>query len=129
MHELLNAHLLSSDLGVMREYLFNPSPVNLEDPVVLRNLSEPDAGKLLYDAFKIAINALTIQQSGTTRIEDRIRLRDTRPFRTDPRGFLVPRKSVFNRIVGEAGAGGLELKFAAFLESEEAKDVAAFAKN
>ena len=29
----------------MREYLFSPSPVNLEDPVVLRNLSEPDAGQ------------------------------------------------------------------------------------
>ena len=36
----------------MREYLFSPSPVNLEDPVVLRNLSEPDAGKILYDSFK-----------------------------------------------------------------------------
>ncbi|MFH1969165.1 MAG: DEAD/DEAH box helicase family protein [Verrucomicrobiota bacterium] len=113
----------------MREHLFDPSPVNLEDPVVLRNLSEPDAGKILYDAFKTAINALTIQQSGTTRIEDRIRLRDMRPFRTEPRGFLVPRKSLFNRIVGEPGAGGLELKFAAFLDSEEAKDIVAFAKN
>jgi type III restriction enzyme len=28
----------------MRDYLFNPSPVDLEDAVVLRNLSEPDAG-------------------------------------------------------------------------------------
>lgn len=34
----------------MRDYLFSPAPVNLEDPVVLRNLSEPDAGKILYDA-------------------------------------------------------------------------------
>jgi type III restriction enzyme len=113
----------------MREHLFDSSPVDLEDPVVLRNLSEPDAGKILYDAFKTAINALTIRQSGTTRIEDRLRLRDTRPFRTEYRAFLVPRKSVFNRIVGEPGAGGLELKFAAFLDSEEAKDVVAFAKN
>jgi len=31
----------------MRDFLFSPSPVNLEDPVVLRNLSEPDAGKIL----------------------------------------------------------------------------------
>ncbi|MBP7830735.1 MAG: DEAD/DEAH box helicase family protein [Kiritimatiellae bacterium] len=111
----------------MREHLFSPSPVNLEDPVVLRNLSEPDAGKILYDTFKTAINALTIQQSGATRIEDRIRLRDMRPFRTEPRGFLVPRKSLFTRIVGEPHAGGLELKFAGFLEA--APDVAAFAKN
>ncbi len=38
------------------------STINLEDPVVLRNLSEPDAGKILFDAFKTAINALTVAQ-------------------------------------------------------------------
>ena len=51
----------------MRDHLFATSPVDLEDPVVLRNLSEPAVGKTLYDAFKTAINALTIQESGTTR--------------------------------------------------------------
>ncbi len=38
-----------------------------------------------------------------------------------------PKKSLFNKIVGEANAGGLELSFAAFLEA--APDVQAFAKN
>ena len=111
----------------MRDYLFSPSPANLEDPVVLRNLSEPDAGKILYDSFKTAINALTIQESGTTRIEDRIRLRETRPFRTDYRAYLNAGKSIFNKVVGEPNSGGFELSFAAFLEA--APDVAAFAKN
>lgn len=111
----------------LREHLFETSPVDLEDPVVLRNLSEPEAGKLLFDQFKAGINALTVQDSGATRIEDRIRLRDTRPFRTQPRGFVVTAKSVFNRIVGEANAGGLELAFAALLEA--APDVQAHAKN
>jgi type III restriction enzyme len=96
---------------------------------VLRNLSEPDAGKILYDSFKIAINSLTIQETGTTRIEDRIRLRETRPFRTDYRAHLTATKSIFNRIVGEPNSGGFELRFAAFLESKEASDVVAFAKN
>jgi len=113
----------------MREYLFSPSPVNLEDPVVLRNLSEPDAGKILYDSFKTAINALTIQETGTTRIEDRIRLREARPFRTDYRPYLEATKSIFTKIVGEPHSGGFELRFAAFLESKEASDVVAFAKN
>jgi len=111
----------------MREFLFSPSPVNLEDPVVLRNLSEPDAGKILYDSFKSAINALTVQQTGTTRIEDRIRLKETRPFRTDYRGYLNATKSIFNKVVGEPNSGGFELRFAGFLE--EAGDVQAFAKN
>ena len=31
--------------------------------MLLRNLSEPEVGKLLFDSFKLAINALTIQDS------------------------------------------------------------------
>ncbi|MCE7978160.1 MAG: type III restriction endonuclease subunit R [Nitrospira sp. NTP1] len=111
----------------MREYLFAESPVHLENPVVLRNLSEPEVAKTLYDAFKTAINALTIQDTGTTRIEARIHLRETRPFRTEHRPFLTASKSIFTKTVGEPHSGGFELSFAAFLES--AKDVAAFAKN
>lgn len=110
----------------MRDHLFT-HPVDLDDPVVLRNLSEPDASKVLFDSFRSAINALTVRDSGTTRIEGQIRLRDTRPFRTDPRRFLPAKKSVFNRIVGEGGADGLELAFASFLEA--APDVQAFGKN
>jgi type III restriction enzyme len=111
----------------VRENLFSSSPVDLEDPVVLRNLSEPDAGKILYDAFKTSINALTIQDKGATRIEDRIRLREMRPFRTEHRPFLAAKKCIFTKTVGESHSGGLELSFAAFLEA--APDVAAFAKN
>ena len=111
----------------MGGHLFSASPVNLEDPVVLRNLSEPEAGKALFDSFKKAINALTIQDAGGVRIEDRIRLRDTRPFRTENRPYLAPKKSLFSKIVGEPHAGGFELAFAGFLDA--APDVAAFAKN
>ena len=110
----------------IHDYLFITA-VNLEDPVVLRNLSEPEVGKVVFDCFRTAINALTIRESGSSNIEGYIRLRDTRPFRTDPRGFLQARRSVFNRIVGEAKADGLELDFAAFLDS--ASDVQAFGKN
>jgi type III restriction enzyme len=101
--------------------------VDLEDPVVLRNLSEPDACKILYDAFKVAINALTVQETGTTRIEDWIRLKEMRPFRTNYRSYLDATKSIFNKVVGEPNSGGFELRFAAFLEN--APDVQAFAKN
>jgi type III restriction enzyme len=111
----------------MGGHLFAASPVNLEDPVVLRNLSEPEAGKILFDAFKTAINALTIHDTGSVRIEDHIRLRDTRPFRTENRPYLAPKKSLFSKIVGEPHAGGFELTFAGFLDT--APDVASFAKN
>lgn len=108
-------------------HLFAGGPVNLDDPVVLRNLSEPDAGKILFDSFKKAINALTVQDAGTSRIEDCIRLRETRPFRTENRPYLAARKSIFSKIVGEPNAGAFELTFAGFLDT--APDVAAFAKN
>lgn len=111
----------------VREHLFMKSPVDLEDPVLLRNLSEPEVGKVLYDSFKTAMNALTIQETGTTRIEDTIKLRQTRPFRTEHRPFLAAKKSIFSKTVGEPRSGGFELSFAAFLEA--ASDVAAFAKN
>jgi len=110
----------------MRDHLFS-APVDLEDAVVLRNLSEPEAGKILFDSFKKAINALTVQDSGAARIEDRIRLRDTRPFRTEHRPYLPTKKSVFSKIVGEPNAGGFELSFAKFLD--EATDVKSFGKN
>jgi type III restriction enzyme len=111
----------------LRDHLFHSAPVDLEDPVVLRNLSEPAAGKILHDSFKSAINALTVEESGTTRIEDRISLKTTRPFRTDYRQNLDATKSIFNKIVAEPHSGGLELRFAAFLEA--APDVQAFTKN
>jgi type III restriction enzyme len=111
----------------LRDHLFEASPVNLEDAVVLRNLSEPDAGKIVFDSFKAAINTLTVRDAGSARIEDRIRLRDTRPFRTENRQYLPVKKSVFNRIVGEPNAPGFELAFAKFLD--DAPDVVSFAKN
>jgi type III restriction enzyme len=111
----------------MRGHLFEGPPADLEDAVVIRNLSEPEVGKVLYDSFKTAINALTISDSGSTRIEDYIRLSHTRPFRTDHRPFLAAKKCIFTKTVGEANSGGFELSFAAFLEA--APDVQAFAKN
>lgn len=111
----------------VRERLFDVGTVNLDDPVVLRNLSEPEAGKIIFDGFRQAINALTVRESGSSRIEDRIRLRDTRPFRTENREYLPAKKSIFDKMVPEATGGGFELRFARFLD--EAPDVTAFAKN
>ena len=110
----------------IRDHLF-ARVVDLDDPVILRNLSEPEVSKIIFDSFRAAINSLTIYEGGCSRIDGHIRLRDTRPFRTEPRGFVPAKKSVFNRTVGEANADSLELAFASFLES--ASDVQAYGKN
>ena len=107
----------------VQEELFD-RPVELEDPNTLRNLSEPAATKTLIETFKKAINALTVRDKGDAEIRDTIKLRQTRPFVAKDQGYLVPKKSVFNRIIGDSQ---LELRFAAFLD--DCSDVVSFAKN
>ncbi len=98
--------------------------VDLDDPNTLRNLSELNATKTLINVFKKGINNLTIQEKGDAEIRDSIKLRQTRPFVTKEQGYLVPKKSVFNRIIGDSH---FELVFARFLE--DCVDVVSYAKN
>lgn len=98
--------------------------VELDSPNTLRNLSEPAATKILMETFKRAINSLTVQDKGDAEIRDYIKLRHTRPFVAKDQGYLVPKKSVFNRIIGDSH---FELIFARFLE--DCGDVISFAKN
>ena len=107
----------------VQAHLFD-RPVELEHPNTLRNLSELAASKTLIEAFKRGINALTVQEKGDAEIQDYIKLRQTRPFVTKQQAFLVPKKSVFNRIIGDSG---FELKFAEFLEN--CADVISYGKN
>lgn len=98
--------------------------MELESPNTLRNLSEPAATKTLIETFKKAINALTVQDKGDAEIRDTIKLRQTRPFVANDQGYLIPKKSVFNRIIGDSH---FELLFASFLE--DCSDVVSYAKN
>jgi len=58
------------------------------------------------------------------QIRDTIKLRQTRPFVTKDQGYLIPKKSVFNRIIGDSH---FELLFARFLE--DCDDVISYTKN
>ena len=61
---------------------------------------------------------------GSAEIRDYIKLRQTRPFVAKEQGFLVPQKSLFNKIIGDSN---LELQFASALEKWP--DVVSYAKN
>ncbi|UKL13764.1 DNA methyltransferase [Dissulfurimicrobium hydrothermale] len=98
--------------------------VELEDPNTLRNLSELAATKTLIETFKKAINALTVRDKGDAGIRDTIKLRQTRPFVVKDQGYLISKKSIFNRIIGDSH---FELLFARFLE--DCDDVVSYAKN
>jgi type III restriction enzyme len=107
----------------VQEQLFDRA-VELEDPNTLRNLSELAVTKTLIETFKKAINGLTVRDKGDAEIRDTIKLRQTRPFVVKDQGYLLPKKSVFNRIIGDSQ---LELQFANFLEGCD--DVISYAKN
>jgi len=99
-------------------------PVDLDSLNTLRNLSELEASKTLVETFKKQINALTVQDKGDAEIRDTIKLRKTRPFVVKEQGYIIPKKSVFNKIIGDSN---LELQFAAFLE--ECDDIISYVKN
>lgn len=92
------------------DHLFD-RPADIDDLNTLRNLSELAACKTIVETFKKKINALTVQDKG-------------RPFVVKDQGFLVPQKSIFNKIIGDSN---LELLFASFLE--KCPDVISYAKN
>ena len=98
--------------------------VMLADPNTLQNLSELPATKTVLETFKYAINDLTIQDRGDAALSETTRAQDARPFMVKEQEYLVPQKSVFNRITGDSH---FELEFAKFLEN--CPDVASYVKN
>lgn len=105
------------------EHLFGCA-VELDSANTMRNLSEIEASRTIFECFKKEINSLTVKDKGDAQIHDSIKLRQTRPFVAKDQAYLIPKKSIFNKVIGDSN---LELKFASFLES--ADDVVSYAKN
>ena len=115
--------------GKVKEFIYShlfETEVALNDKNVLRNLSEIEATKTIIQTFKNGINALTVKDVGDTQIKNYIKVSSSRPFVVNDRAYLVPKKSVFNRIVGDSQ---YELEFADFLERLDDDEVVSFAKN
>lgn len=113
--------------GKVKEFIQNElfnGAVNLEDLNTLRNLSELEATKTIIENFKKQINQLTVLDKGEAEIRDYIKISKVRPFVAKDQGFLIPQKSVFNKIIGDSQ---LELEFASFLE--KCPDVISYVKN
>lgn len=115
--------LFSKLRDFVTNHLFDET-VRLDDLNTLRNLSEPDATRAIHECFRKAINDLTVVDRGTSRIQNRIKLSMIKPDVVDRKAEFRPRKSVFNRVIGDSG---LELDFAAYLDG--CTDIVSFAKN
>ena len=108
----------------MRDKLFGET-VNLDDPNVARNLSESNVRYAIKETFKKYINELTVVDTGTTEVQNYIKVSNQRTFsisRADE--YLPAKKSVFNKIVCDSH---FELVFAGFLDASV--DVISFVKN
>ncbi len=99
-------------------------PIDLEDLNVLRNLSEIEATRTLTETIKAGVNALTVLDAGMTEVRGSIHIGKTRPFLVKEQAYVVPKKSVFNKIVGDSG---FELEMAGFLDG--CSDIVSFIKN
>ena len=99
--------------------------VELSDPQTLRNLSEIKSKEVLRTTFKKAIDELTVTDKGTAEVKNYISLKLTKPKVAENQAFLIPKKSVFNKIIGD---NPFELEVASFFENRFA-DVIAYAKN
>ncbi len=107
----------------IQNYLFDRA-IDIDNLNTLRNLSELEATRTVIETFKMKINELTIQDKGGAEIKDYIKLRQVRPFVAKEQGYIVPKKSLFNKIIGDSD---LELEFASFLENCD--DVISYVKN
>jgi len=107
----------------IKYYLFEKE-VNFEDLNILRNLSEIEAVRTISETFKKEINELTIRDKGEAEIRNYIKISKCRPFVVNDQQYIIPKKSVFNKVIGDSY---LELRFANFLENCE--DVISYVKN
>ncbi len=107
----------------IQDHLF-VKEVKLDNLNVLRNLSEIEANKTVIQTFKRKINELTVVDSGESQVINYIKLSNSRPFITTDQEYIIPKKSVFNKITGDSH---LELAFAAFLENCD--DIISYGRN
>jgi len=98
--------------------------VDVDSLNTTRNLSEITTTRTIFETFQKAINLLTVVDKGEAEIRDYIKVGNCRPFVKDEQGYIVPKKSVFNRIIGDSQ---LELDFASFLDN--CPDIISFTKN
>lgn len=110
--------------GFVKYKLFDKE-VELSDAQTMRNLSELQPKEILKTTFKKAIDELTVTDRGTAEVKNYISLKTTKPQVTDNQPFLISKKSVFNKTIGD---NDFEREFAAYCENKFA-DVISYAKN
>lgn len=103
-----------------RLHSFAWSLTDLNDPHIVRNLSESATRTAIHNAFIKELNSLTSLPTGSTSVVSLIKFSDIRPFETARRNYFFSAKSIFDKVVCDNDD---ELLFATFLE-HKAQNVA-----
>ena len=104
-------------------YLFEEK-VDLENANIIKNISRTEVSRTIIDTFVYYVNNLTTSVISEPKIINWNSVADTKPFIVKEQGYVVPQKSVFNKIIGDSG---FELTFAEKLE--KFNDIISYAKN
>lgn len=108
---------------LIQEYAFGEL-VDIQDKSVIKTLSETSVTKTIMEALKTAVNKLAIVDRGEARINGYIKLREMRPFQAKNQDYQVPKKCVFDKVIGDRG---FELRFSGWLDKQI--DVVSWGKN
>ncbi len=98
--------------------------IDFNDMNIIRNLSETESTRTIIETFKKEINELTVRDRGEAEVRNYLKVSQCRPFVAKDQDYFVPKKSLFNKIVGDSY---LELRFASYLDSCE--DIISYVKN
>lgn len=118
-------HILYPKVESFIKYYLFTQEVELSNPQTLRNLSEVKPKEIIYKSFKKAIDELTVTDKGTAEVKNYVSLKQTKPKVAENQKFLIPKKSLFNKIIGD---NDFELEVASYFENRFS-DVIAYAKN
>lgn len=108
---------------MIQRHVFSET-VDIQDRSVIKTLSQPAVTKTIMESLKAAINNLSISERGEARIEGFIKLREMRPFQAKNQAYQIPKKCVFDKIIGDRG---FELRFSSWLDKQP--DVMSWGKN
>ena len=117
-------HVLYGKVKLFIQHELFGKIVDLENIDTLRNLAELESQRTIAITFRKAINSLTVIDTGSSSLASSTRVAKTRPFVVKEQAFLIPKKSVFNKIIGDSH---YELEFASFLE--DCDGIVSYAKN
>ena len=108
----------------IRYKLFNRE-VEIDKVQTIRNLAEVEAKNMIKYVFKTEIDKLTITDKGNAEITHYLWLKNILPKIVENQKFLISKKSVFNKSIGD---NDFELDVLAAFENRF-NDVLAYAKN